>query len=128
MAVDHMAKPLIAWDAVAIVVNREYAGVVCEALFLEDFQRPEACLRDGITRSAIPKNALASRILKDAHRTPRFLTEFFRRLHIDTPVGVAVRCHFMPTRLDRAYQVRMPFDHPSQNKKGRLRSVGIQEI
>src|SRR5215471_12901528 len=128
MAVDHMAKPLIAWDAIAIVMNREYAGVVCEALFLEDFQRPKACLRDGITRSAIPKNALASRIFKDAQCAPRFLTEFIRRLHIDTSVGIAMRCHFMPTHLDRAHQVRMPFDHPSQNKKGCLRLVGIQEI
>src|SRR5262249_40708288 len=66
ISVHNVKETLVAGNTVAIVPNREDAGIVFESLLREDVERPEAIGGYRIARRTIAENRLAYNVLNGA--------------------------------------------------------------
>jgi hypothetical protein len=106
-----------AGDPVTIVMNRKDAGIVGEAEFAENFERPERTICNGIRGSAIAENLLAGNLLDDVFGATRIFAKFGRLELIDQPMPVRMTGEFVTSGGDFAHDVRELLGNPSEDEK-----------
>ncbi len=117
-----------AGHAIDVVADGEDGGIVGEAKFHEDIQRPEGLGGDGIAGSAIAKHGLAGDVFQDGFNLAGVFPEGLRGQVIDFTVPVTVAADGVALVVDGLHQLGEPVRDPADDEKGGLGVVPGQQF
>ena len=115
-------------DAVHIMVDGEDTRIVPKTQLLQDVQRPERFLGDGVGWRPVAEDRATAHFFENRLGLVGILAEFLSGKVVDPAVEIAVAANHVAAIGDIPDQLRIPFRDPAHDKKGGLDAMGSEEL
>ena len=115
-------------NTVGVVVDGKNGGIVGEAEFLENIERPKGLGGDGVTGGTVAENGFANDVFQDGFDLGGVCAEFLRRHVVHLPVPIAVTADGVALIVDGLHQLGKPVGDPTDNEERGLGVVLGQQV
>ena len=115
-------------NTVGVVVDGKNGRIVSESEILENIERPERLVGDGIAGGAVAENGRTDDVFQDGFDLACVGAEFLRRHVIHLAVPVTVATDWVALTVDGLYQLGEPVGDPTNDEERGLGVVLGQQI
>lgn len=114
-------------DSVGVVVHWKDGGIVGEAKFLEDIERPEGLFGDRIAGGTVAENGFADDVFKECFDLAGVGTKFLGSEVVNFTMPITVGANAVPLIVDGLDQLWVSFRYPADNEEGGFSLVISQQ-